>query len=385
VGNTPFVAIVQQRPDPLIEREAEIVVGQLVDLTGSTSHIGEPYAEGVQAYADWLNAQEGINRKKVRLVRVDYANRIPEALEIYSRLKTVDRVVAIQGWGTGDTEALAQQLSQDLIPMFSASCSAHLADPRTTPYNFFVAADYSTQLRAGLKYLRDTWRETRKPKVAFVYPDHPYGRAPIPAGKAYAHELGFEIVGEENVDLNAISAARQIRNLKVKEPDFTWIGGSTPSTAVILKDARSLGLRTRFLINQWGNDENLMELEEAQGVLGLQASVLLGDDVPGMKAIREATRGESRATHYVRGWVSMMVLCEGLRRAEMRGELTGPGIKKALETLSDFDPQGLMPPISYTADDHRPSMAVRIYEYSGGKMLHRSTVDVERRPEWLGF
>jgi branched-chain amino acid transport system substrate-binding protein len=385
VGNTPFVAIVQQRPDPLIEREAEIVVGQLVDLTGSTSQIGEPYAEGVQAYTDWLNAQGGINRKKVRLVRVDYANRIPEALEIYARLKTVDRVVAIQGWGTGDTEALAQQVSQDLIPMFSASCSAHLADPRKTPYNFFVATDYSTQLRAGLKYLRDTWRETRKPKVAFVYPDHPYGRAPIPAGKAYAHELGFEIVGEENVDLNAISAARQLRNLKVKEPDFTWIGGSTPSTAVILKDARSLGLRTRFFINQWGNDENLMELEEAQGVLGLQASVLLGDDVPGMKAIREATRGEPRATHYVRGWVSMMVLCEGLRRSETRGDLTGPGIKKALETLSDFDPQGLTPPISYTADDHRPSMAVRIYEYSGGKMLHRSTVNVERRPEWLGF
>jgi branched-chain amino acid transport system substrate-binding protein len=113
--------------------------------------------------------------------------------------------------------------------------------------------------------------------------------------------------------------------------------------------------------------------------------VLFGDDVPGMKAILEVTGGERKLIHYVRGWVSMLVLCEALWRAEERGELTGPGIKKALETLRDFDPQGLTPPLTYTSDDHRPSQAVRVYEYTGGAMRHRATVDVERRPEWLGF
>ncbi len=386
VGNTPFVVIVQRRPNLEIARHDEIVVGQLADLTGPTSQIGEPYARGIQAYADWLNAQGGIRGKKVRLVQVDYANRLPDALQLYEQFKTEHKVVAIQSWGTADTEALMERASRDKIPFLSASYAAPFADPKKAPYNFFVAADYSTQLRAGLKYLRDTWKEGRKPKVAFVYPDHAYGKSPIPAGRRYAVELGFEIVGEEILSLHAIEAAAQIRGLQAMRPDFTWIGGSTPSTAVLLKDARKLGLRTRFFVNLWGNDEDLIQLagEAAEGVLGLQASVLYGDDVPGMAAIREAPRGESKTTHYVRGWVSMMVLCEALQRAEARGELNGPGIKRALETLSGFDTQGLTPPITFTAEDHRPNMTVRVYEYSGGRLHHRSTVPLERRPAWLG-
>ncbi len=387
VGNTPFVTIVQRRPDPQIERQHGIPVGLLVDLTGVTSSVSEPYAEGLQAYADWFNAQGGIAGKKVRLVRVDYANRIHEALEIYTRFKTVDRVVAIQGWGTGDSEALRERVSRDEIPFMSASYSASLADPRKAPYNFFVAADYSTQLRAALRYLHKGWKQPRRPRVAFVFPDLPYGASPILAGTECARDLGFDIVGQEHVALNAGDAARQVTNLRKRRPDFTWIGGTTPSTIVLLKEARRQKFRSRFVVSVWGNDEDLVRLggDTVEGVLGLQASVLFGDDVPGMKAIREATAGEAKVTHFVRGWVSMMVLCEGLRRAQTQGGITGPAIKRGLETLRDFDPQGLMPAISFTPQDHRPSTAVRIYEFSRGRMRHRGTIQAERRPEWLGY
>ncbi|GAB6061995.1 ABC transporter substrate-binding protein [Deferrisoma palaeochoriense] len=365
----------------------EIVIGHIADITGPTSAVGKPYADGVQAYADWLNAHGGVNGKKVKLLRSDYAYKIPEALNLYKKFKTVDRVLAIQGWGTGDTEALTQMVGKDEIPYFSASYSAHLTDPKKAPYNFFIAADYSTQLRAGLKYLKDNWKESRKPKIAFIYPDHPYGKAPIPAGKKYAEELGFEIVGEENVDLRAIEATTQLLNLKKNEPDFAWIGGTTPSTAVILKDAKKLGLKTKFLINIWGNDENLFKLagDAANGALGLQAAAVYGDDVPGMKTILEVTKGEHQMTHFIRGWVSMMVMAEGLKRADSAGELTGPGLKKHLETLRDFDTQGLTAPITYTPDDHRPNMSAKIYEYQDGQMIYKATVELPRRADWLGF
>jgi branched-chain amino acid transport system substrate-binding protein len=386
VGNTPFLAILEQRPDPLIEREAPIVVGQMVDLTGVTSYVSEPYAKGAQAYVDWLNAQGGINRKKVRLVRIDYRYQHVEALEIYERLKTVHQVLAIQGWGTGDSQMLTARVTQDRIPFLSASSSAQLTDPRKTPYNFILTADYSSQLRAALRFLRESWKRPRKPRLAFIYPDHPYGKSPIPAGMDYARELGFDVVGEQIVNLEATEATAEIRYFKNREPDFTWIGGTTPSTALILKEARKQDLQTRFFVNLWGNDESLIQRAglAAEGVLGLQPSVLFGDDVPGMRALREAMRGEPGVTHGVRGWVSMMVLCEALRRADASGELTGPGIKRALETLCEFDPQGLLPSVTYTPNDHRPSTAVRIYEFSGGRMCHRAVVEAERRMEWLG-
>lgn len=381
---------------PLLNRAAQaeeaqppesIVVGNLADLTGLTSSAGKPYAEGVMAYTTWLNAHGGINGKQIKLLQVDYAYRIPEALQAYRRLRDSDGAVAIQGWGTGDTEALIKQVAEDRMPYFSGSYSAHLTDPEQAPYNFVTAADYSTQLRAGLQYLRDHWKENRKPRIAFIYPYHPYGKAPIPAGKRYAEEIGFEIVGEANVDLHAVEALTQLLELKEAEPDFAWLGGTAPSCAVVIKDARRLGMKTQFLINIWGHDASLVSLagKDADGVFGLQATVPYGADVPGMKAIEEATGGQPRVNHFVNGWVSMMVLCEGLKRADDAGELNGLGIKRALETLRDFDTQGLTAPITFTPTDHRPNMSAVIVEYVGGEPVQRETIVLERRDEWLGF
>lgn len=366
---------------------AELVVGSLVDLTGMTRTVGKPYADGVAAYAEWINGKGGVNGKPVRLVQIDYGYRIADAVEAYKRFRDVEGVLAIQGWGTADTEALTGQAASDEIPYFSASYSAHLTDPAKAPYNFMIAADYSTQLRAGLQYLRDRWSESRKPKIAFLYPDHPYGKAPIPAGKAYAEQLGFEIVGEELVKLDAIEAVTPLLRLKGNEPDFAWLGGTTPSCAVVLKDAVALGLRTRFLVNIWGNDETLVEAagEAAEGALGLQAAAVYGDDVPGMAAIRESTGNRPQTTHFVRGWVSMMVLCEALRRADQAGELSGPGIRRAAEGLAGFDTGGLTAPISYSPADHRPNLSAKIYEYRGGRMVLQATAVLERKAEWLGF
>ena len=176
-----------------------IKVGHLADLTGPTGDVGKPYAEGVQAYKNYVNAHGGINGKQIEMQMFDYAYDKNKAVNQYKKYKE-DKVVAIEGWGTGDTEALTGFITADKIPYISASYSAHLTDPKKTPYNFFCAADYTTALRAGLKYLKDGWKEKRAPKVVFIYPNHPYGIAPIKGGKEYAKELGFEVLGDEDVE-----------------------------------------------------------------------------------------------------------------------------------------------------------------------------------------
>lgn len=365
---------------------AEIKVGHLADLTGPTSSVGNPYAKGVQDYKNWINAHGGINGKKIDMQMFDYAYDKNKAINQYKKY-VEEKVVAIQGWGTGDTEALTGFVAQDKIPYLSASYSAHLTDPAKSPYNFFIAADYTTQLRAGLRYIKESWREKRPPKIAFIYPNVPYGIAPIKGGKEYAKELGFEVVGDENVDLKAIEANSQMLSLKSKGADFAWIGGTTPSTAVILKDAKKLGLKTKFLVNLWGNDEDLVKMagDAAEGTLGLQAAAIYGENVPGMKLIKEVTKGTYQNTHYIRGWVSMMVLCEALKLADKKGQLNGPGVKAALESLKDFDTGGLTAKITFTAKDHRPNMAAKIYEYQKGKMVLKKQVELPRKAEWLGI
>ncbi|MDY7000339.1 MAG: ABC transporter substrate-binding protein, partial [Thermodesulfobacteriota bacterium] len=99
---------------------------------------------------------------------------------------------------------------------------------------------------------------------------------------------------------------------------------------------------------------------------------------------RELTHNEYKMTHYMRGFASMLVMAEGIKRAAAQGEVTGPAIKAALETLRDYDPMGLTPPISYFPDDHRPNMSPVLFRFEGGKMVKIASPTLERKAEWLG-
>jgi branched-chain amino acid transport system substrate-binding protein len=374
------------------EKAAEVMpikIGAMIDLSGPTSEVGNPYADGIKACVQYLNDSGGIAGRPLELLLEDTGYKAERGQDIYNRFVFQEKVVAIQGFGTAVTQDLKQSVASDKTPNFSASYSADLTDPKQAPYNFFIAADYSTQLRAALKYFRDNWTGEGAPKLAFVYPDHPYGKTPIPAGKEYAVELGFEIVGEENVSLGAKEADANPAIIRLKElaPDFVWIGGTTKSTAAICKAAKANGFSPTFFVDIWGADEDLVRLagEAAEGVVSLQAAAVYGQDVPGMEIIKKYTDNQPKMTHFVRGFASMLVMAEGLKLAAANGEITGESLKASLETLKDFDPMGLTPKISYTPEDHRPNMAVFLYRIEGGKLHFLAEQILDRRPEWLGM
>lgn len=370
----------------------EIKVGGLFDLTGITSDVGKPYAQGVQDGVAALNAKGGINGKKVRLISVDYGYKIPEAVSAYKRLVTDERVVMINGWGTGDTLALKDFVNKDKIPYFSASFAGDLTDPSKTPYNFFVAPSYSDQLRAWLSWVKTDWKnKSRAPKVAFFYGDNAYGRAPVEAGRRFCKETGIDLVDEEVVPGNFQDATSQLLNMKQKGADYAYINVTTTGVSLILRDAKKLGLATRFGSNPYGFSEALPAVarEAAEGVTGVVPHVPFGENVPGMKALLDYHKANHpNDTHdalYVRGWSYVQVWAEALRRADKAGQLTGEGVKKAAETLKDFDVGGLTAPVTYSPTDHRPSTKTRIYQIKGGKLVKIAEFDMPRKPEWLGL
>lgn len=375
-----------QKPAATNEKDTSpIKIGGLIDMSGPTSSVGVPYAAGLKAGVEYVNTNGGIDGRLLDFDLQDTAYNVQQGLSLYKKMVNAG-VVCVQGYGSAVTEALIRNLAKDKVPNLSASYSAHLTDPKKAPYNFFIAADYTTQARAAIKYFKDGWTEARAPKIAFIYPDHPYGLAPIKGAKAYAEELGFEIVGDANVSLKAIDATTELLPLKDMAPDFCWIGGTTPSTSVILKSAKNIGMDTTFVTNIWGCDENLPKLagSDANGAYSNQAAAVYGDDVPGMKAIMEITDNQPQMTHFTRGFVSVLVMAEGIKRAAANGPVTGEAVKTALETLRDFDPMGLAPAISYFPDDHRPNMAVFMYIIKDGKLTFVKEQILERRADWLG-
>ena len=371
----------------------EIKVGGIFDLTGITSDVGKSYAQGVRDAVEWVNAHGGVNGKRIKLVDVDYGYKIPEAIAAYKRMVNDDKVVMIAGWGTGDTEALRGQAAADKIPYVSASFAAPVSDPTKNPYNFFVAPTYSDQLRAWLKWVKDDWKDkSRNPKVAALFGDNAYGRAPMNAGKEFAKENGIDWVYEGVFPGAFQDATSQLLTMQKAGADYAYVNITTTGLSIILKDAQKLGLKTKFGSNPYGYSEALVAVAKnnAEGVTGVMPHPPYGTNVPGMKKILDFNKGKDissppRDAVYVRGWASTLVITEGLKRADKAGQLNGEGIKKALETLNNFDMGGLACNVTYTASDHRACTTTPIYEIKNGTLVKIKDYEVGRKPEWLGM
>jgi branched-chain amino acid transport system substrate-binding protein len=198
-------------------------------------------------------------------------------------------------------------------------------------------------------------------------------------------------VDEEVLPPNFQDATSQLLNMKAKGADYAYINVTTTGVSLILKGAKALGLPTKFGSNPYGFSEQLPAVakESAEGVTGVVPHAPYGADVPGMKALVDFHKANHpNDTHdalYVRGWSSVLVWSEALRRADKAGKLTGEGVRAAAETLKDFDTGGLAPPITYTSTDHRPSTKTPIYQVQKGKLVKVAEYDMPRRPDWLGL
>jgi branched-chain amino acid transport system substrate-binding protein len=374
--------------------QQEIKVGGIFDLTGVTSDVGKPFAQGVQDGVAWVNEHGGINGKKINLIGADYAYKIDQARALYKKFVNDDKVVMIQGWGTGDTEALKDFVGQDKIPYFSASFSAPLTDPSKFPYNFFVAPTYSDQLRSWLDWVKQDYAKSGgkgKPKVAFMFGDNAYGKSPLAAGRKYAAEIGVDVVDEAVLPPNFQDATSQLLTMKQKGVEYAYINVTTTGVSLVLRDAKKLGMTVKFGSNPYGFSESLVAVAGplAEGVTGVMPHVPYGTPVPGMAnvvAMHDKLRaGDKGDAMYVRGFTYVMVWSEALKRADKAGQLNGPGVKAATETMADFSTGGLSQSVTYTPTDHRPTMTTSIYQIQGGKLVKVGDYIMPRTKEWLGL
>jgi branched-chain amino acid transport system substrate-binding protein len=385
----------------------DIKIGGIMDTTGGTSDVGKDYALGMVEAFKYINEQGGVNGKKIKYTWFDYGYRIPEAITKYKLLKRMG-VIAIMGWGTGDTEALSATVNQDKIPYVSASYSAHLTDPSKTPYNLFFSSDYSTNARAALTAWFDKkWPQKqdygkRKPRMACAYMfASPYCSAPIKAIKDHAELLGFEIGEDQDVSLFALDTKSQVMALKEFKPDVVWHGNTTMSVSATMRDAYALELGADWILNNWGFDENLPRLagEAAEGAMGATPCAFFGQDYKNMNAVVESAKKynpgvpeEKRLIRTVQAWGDALLLWEAMIRADKAGDLSGPGImKKGFETLENYDIGLGASPITFSPTDHRPTTGCLIQEWKGGKFQEVARIDLKERwpekweKEWLGW
>jgi len=411
---------------PAAAQAQPIPVGHLMDNSGPTSDVGVPYGEGVRDALAWVNrSRNGIGGRQLNVLGFDYGYQAPRAISQYQAWSR-DRVVAIQGWGTVDTEALVRFVTRDRIPYISGSYSAALTDPaggsrpgvEAAPFNFFYGPSYSDALRGMLIWAQRDWQargQQGRPKYVHMGANHPYPNSPKEAGEALARELGFDVLPAIQFALTPGDYTAQCLTLRQQGANYAYLGNTAGSNISVLRACQTAGVQVQFLGNVWGMDENAMKAAgtAANGVVfPVRTATVWGQDAPGMAQVRAVSRTSDtsgnayRPVHYLAGVCAAMLMVEAMDTAAANGgQITGERIRDGFYARRDWVPtgfEGVCNPSTFTNQDHRGTMRVALYRAvvngntaqgsvdelmrAGTMRLEPvTTVELDRRRDWLGW
>ena len=365
--------------------QKEVVIGFQCDRTGATQTVGVNLCPGYHDYIELVNRKGGVEGYKIRAVEIDHEYKVPQAMEAYERHKK-EGAVLISLYGTPQTQALNQKLTEDRIPGTSPGFGiSAAADGSRYPFLFPIAASYWSQGAAAVKFVKDQFGGNLKgKKIAYLFYDNPAGREPIPVLEELSRQEGFELrtfaVPPPGVEMGAqvLDVAQRYR------ADFviTHLFGRSPSVSI--KELKRVGYPLRKVVALvWGSAEADIEAAGgfgvAEGYYTMQFAGV-GTDYPVLNEIREMYKKQGKeppkemasTVYYNRGVLIAAVHVEAIRNAlKAKGgqKITGADVKAGLEKIRGFTLDGLIPPLEITASDHEGGGWVQIFQVKGGKLV----------------
>lgn len=359
-----------------------ITVGAIFDLSGPTSDVGTPYAEGIKAYVDYLNKNGGLEGHQVNFPNQDYKYQVPNAETSYQTY--VDQgAVAFIGWGTADTEALRPRVATDKVPFISASFAQTLANPKVTPFNFFPGPSYSDQIRMALKYISEQEKGAQT-QVAVFYNKSPFGESPLADGQAYIKEKGLKIGFKTYAMVSgATDFVPELTQAKSQGAKYVIVQNVPGPAAKLVQNIQSQGLKMQTICLNYCADELLAKLggAAAEGVLGITPftpATGTEPEVADLVKYLEASGAKvtDKPSKWLQGWYTGKSFLAGIENAlqdndfdEVKDRATGgPLIVKGLEQIKDFK-TGVSPDITWTSDDHSGMSSSPLIKIEGGKLV----------------
>jgi branched-chain amino acid transport system substrate-binding protein len=374
------ISLLLSLPD-LVLSQSHLKVGALIPFTGRWGDSGRECAKGMLDAGKWINQREGIFGRKLEIVLIDDTSQPAETMAAYRKLNEADRILLLYLYSAETALALLPHLHYDRIPALVSFFPSHLANPLKYPYIFSITPTPLDLSKIGMKFISErSGIKGRRPKVVFVgSPDH-FGRHFLDEAKEYAKTLGFDIGPEiwipdlsQSTDRVAQTISFLLSTMSSYNPDFAYLSLTSKEAYAILREAKEMGLKTKWICNMKAFDENLSSFD---GVFGVQPISPFGEDVPGMAGIKEAHQRwhpyDAHTPSYVEGWATVQVISEALGRSLPEQGLSREKVKFVLEGFKDFLTGGLVPPITITSKDHRPNVESRVFIIKDGKLLRHT-------------
>jgi branched-chain amino acid transport system substrate-binding protein len=240
-------AVAQQQYGPGVT-DTEITLGQTMPYSGPASAYGT-IGKAEAAYIDMINAQGGINGRKIKLISLDDGYSPPKTVEQTRRLVEEDHVLADFGsLGTATNTAIQKYLNEKKVPqLFIATGATKWGDPTHFPWTIGWAPTYQTEGRIYAQYLLGHMPNA---KVAILYQDDDYGKDYV---KGLVDGLGDKaktmIVKEVSYEVTDPTDESQVIALQSSGADV-FFNVSTPKFAAqAIRKAHAIGWTPLQLLN----------------------------------------------------------------------------------------------------------------------------------------
>ena len=348
-----------------------IKIGVFEPLTGANGAGGADEYDGIKLANKLFPEVLG---KKVELVVVDNKSDKVEAANAATVLAQKDKVNAVLGsWGSSLSMAGGPIFAEAKIPAVAVSAT-NPAVTKGNDYYFRVCFLDPFQGTVGAAY---AFNELKAKKVAIIREvsnDYSVGLAKFFVDqfvKLSGDEKSIVATADYNTGDQDFSA--QLTNIKQFEPDVIFAPGNYTESALIIKQARDLGITAKFIGGDTWDINAFLEVGGA-AVEGAVVSTFFANDVPinktseaFLKSFRDEYKKEPPAVAAL-GYDAYLVVLDAIKRANS----TDPQkIREALTQTKDFE--GSAGAITINAERNADKAAV-FKTVKDGKFVFLTTV-----------
>jgi branched-chain amino acid transport system substrate-binding protein len=348
-----------------------IKIGVFEPLTGANGAGGADEADGIKLANKLFPTVLG---KKVQLVIVDNKSDKVEAANAATVLVQKEKVNAVIGsWGSSLSMAGGPIFAEAKVPAVAVSAT----NPNVTKgneYYFRVCFLDPFQGTVNAAYAFNTLKAKKVAIIREVSNDYSVGLA-----KFFVDEF-VKLSGDQNAivataDYNTGDQdfSAQLTNIKKFEPDVIFAPGNYTESALIIKQARALGMKAQFLGGDTWDENAFLEVGGA-AVEGATFSTFFANDVPinktseaFLKAFREEYKKEPAAVAAL-GYDAYRVILDAITRAN---SAEPQKIRDALTQTKDFE--GSAGAITINAERNADKAAV-FKTVKDGKFVFLTTV-----------
>jgi ABC-type branched-subunit amino acid transport system substrate-binding protein len=357
--------------------DMEISIGNITPYSGPLSAYGV-LGRTEAAYFRKINAEGGINGRKINFISYDDAYNPAKTVEQARRLVESDNVLLIYGvGGTPTNTAIRKYLNLKKVPqLFLATGANKWNDPKNFPWTMGWQPSYQGEARIYAKYIL---KEEPHARIAILYQNDDYGKDYLKGLKeGLGDKAASMIVSEEAYDVAETTVDSHVVKMKSLQADvFVDITSAKFATQAIRK-AAEIGWKPLHFLNVASASVGAVikpaGFENAQDIISvaylMDALDPQWNDDPGMKAFDEFLTKDfpegNRADSLVMiGYNSAQTLVQLLKQCG--DKLTRENVMKQAANLKDFRTTNLLPGITINTSsiDFAPIKQMRLSRFKG--------------------